>query len=237
MNVRRLDERSLFLQALEMISPEERASFLDRECRDDPQLRRAVEDLLCAHDGSFGPLDAPDHGSPTVDRFPESEAPGAAIGPYKLMEQIGGGGMGVVYVAEQAQPVRRKVALKVIKPGMDTRQVVARFEAERQALAMMDHPNIAKVHDAGATESGRPYFVMELVRGIPITDYCDRERLTIPERLELFVQVCRAVQHAHQKGIIHRDLKPSNVLVTVIDGVALPKVIDFGVDGDRRLTD
>ena len=145
------------------------------------------------------------------------------------MEQIGEGGMGVVYVAEQTQPVRRKVALKIIKPGMDTKQVIARFEAERQALAMMDHPNIAKVHDAGATESGRPYFVMELVRGIPITEYCDREQLSIPERLELFVLVCRAVQHAHQKGIIHRDLKPSNILVTVIDGAAVPKVIDFGV--------
>ena len=157
------------------------------------------------------------------------ERPGTVIGPYKLLEQIGEGGMGVVYMAEQTQPVRRKVALKVIKPGMDTKQVIARFEAERQALAMMDHPNIAKVLDAGATESGRPYFVMELVRGIPITDYCDREQLSIPERLELFVLVCRAVQHAHQKGIIHRDLKPSNILVTVIDGAAVPKVIDFGV--------
>ena len=137
--------------------------------------------------------------------------------------------MGVVYVAEQTQPVRRKVALKIIKPGMDTKQVIARFEAERQALAMMDHPNIAKVHDGGTTESGRPYFVMELVRGIPITEYCDGERLSIRERLELFVLVCRAVQHAHQKGIIHRDLKPSNILVTLHDGVPVPKVIDFGV--------
>ena len=137
--------------------------------------------------------------------------------------------MGVVYMAEQAHPVRRRVALKVIKPGMDTRQVVARFEAERQALALMDHPNIAKVHDAGATDSGRPYFVMELVKGIPITDYCDQARLSIPERLDLFVLVCRAVQHAHQKGVIHRDLKPSNILVTLIDGAAVPKVIDFGV--------
>ena len=137
--------------------------------------------------------------------------------------------MGVVYVAEQSQPVRRKVALKIIKPGMDTKQVIARFEAERQALAMMDHPNIAKVLDGGADRIGRPYFVMELVRGIPITEYCDRERLSIPERLELFVLVCRAVQHAHQKGIIHRDLKPSNILVTLIDGVPVPKVIDFGV--------
>jgi serine/threonine-protein kinase len=137
--------------------------------------------------------------------------------------------MGVVYVAEQHQPVRRKVALKIIKPGMDTKQVVARFEAERQALAMMDHPNIAKIYDGGVTESGRPYFVMELVRGLPITEYCDGERLSIRERLELFVLVCRAVQHAHQKGIIHRDLKPSNILVTLHDGVPVPKVIDFGV--------
>src|SRR5262249_17021115 len=145
------------------------------------------------------------------------------------LEVIGEGGMGTVYLAEQSQPVRRKVALKVIKPGMDTKQVVARFEAERQALAMMDHPNLAKAHDAGATESRRPYFGMELVRGIPITAYCDREQFSIPDRLELFVLVCRAVQHAHQKGVIHRDLKPSNILVTVIDGAAVPKVIDFGV--------
>src|SRR5262249_51465855 len=144
---------------------------------------------------------------------------GSMIGQYKLLEQIGEGGMGTVFMAEQIHPVRRKVALKVIKPGMDTRQVIARFEAERQALALMDHPNIARVLDAGATDSGRPYFVMELVRGIPITDYCDWEKLPIPERLGLFVQVCQAVQHAHQKGIIHRDIKPSNVLITLHDGV------------------
>src|SRR5262249_45500398 len=153
------------------------------------------------------------------------EGPETVIGPYKLLEQIGEGGMGVVYMAEQTKPVRRKVELKIIKPGMDTRQVIARFEAERQALAMMDHPNIARVLDAGATGSGRPYFVMELVKGLPITDYCDRNRLTIEDRLELFAEVCQAVQHAHQKGIIHRDLKPSNVLVTQIDGAAVPKVI------------
>jgi serine/threonine protein kinase/tetratricopeptide (TPR) repeat protein len=184
---------------------------------------------LKGHVATAGLLDAPDRAGSTADRPPTPDGPGTVIGPYTLREQIGEGGMGVVYVAEQSRPVRRKVALKIIKPGMDTKQVVARFEAERQALALMDHPNIARVHDAGATESGRPYFVMELVRGIPITDYCDRERLSIPERLELFVLVCRAVQHAHQKGIIHRDLKPSNILVTVIDGVAAPKVIDFGV--------
>ena len=171
----------------------------------------------------------PNHNPNPFDQPPIIEQPGSTIGPYKLLEQIGEGGMGTVFMAEQSQPVRRKVALKIIKPGMDTKQVIARFEAERQALALMDHPNIAKVHDGGTTEAGRPYFVMELVRGIPITDYCDREHLTIPERLDLFVLVCRAVQHAHQKGIIHRDLKPSNVMVTVIDGVPVPKVIDFGV--------
>jgi len=159
----------------------------------------------------------------------EAEHVGAMIGPYKLMEQIGEGGFGLVFVAEQQKPVRRRVAIKVIKPGMDTQEVITRFEAERQALALMDHPNIARVLDAGTTDSGRPYFVMELVHGIPITDYCDRNRLTPRERLELFVSVCRAVQHAHQKGIIHRDIKPSNVLVTLHDGIPVVKVIDFGV--------
>ena len=158
-----------------------------------------------------------------------SEQPGTVIGPYKLLQQIGEGGMGTVYMAEQTRPVQRKVALKVIKAGMDTRQVIARFEAERQALAMMDHANIARVLDAGATESGRPYFVMELVKGVPITKYCDEQHLTPRQRLELFIPVCQAVQHAHQKGIIHRDLKPSNVLVALYDGKPVPKVIDFGV--------
>jgi serine/threonine protein kinase len=170
----------------------------------------------------------------------EPERPGARIGRYKLLEQIGEGGCGVVYVAEQEEPVRRRVALKIIKPGMDTRQVIARFEAERQALALMDHPNIAKVLDAGATESGRPYFVMELVKGVRITDYCDRSNLSTPERLDLFVQVCLAIQHAHQKGIIHRDIKPSNILVTLHDGAPVPMVIDFGIakaTADQRLTD
>jgi tRNA A-37 threonylcarbamoyl transferase component Bud32 len=162
-------------------------------------------------------------------RSPIAEAPGTVIGPYKLLELIGEGGMGIVYLAEQEGAVRRKVALKVIKPGMDTRQVIARFEAERQAMALMDHPNIAKVLDAGASDGGRPYFVMELVRGVPITEYCDRERLPISERLALFVPVCHAVQHAHQKGVIHRDLKPSNILITLHDGVPVPKVIDFGI--------
>src|SRR5262249_29773551 len=167
------------------------------------------------------------------------ERPGTVIGPYRLMEQIGEGGMGLVFVAEQTQPVRRKVALKVIKPGLDSRPVVARFEAERQALALMDHPNIAQVHDGGTTESGRPYFVMELVKGVPITEYCDQNRLTTRQRLELFLPVCHAVQHAHQKGIIHRDLKPSNVLVAVHDVTPAGKVSDFGVAKamGRRLTD
>ncbi len=160
---------------------------------------------------------------------PDEESPGSVIGRYKLLEKIGEGGFGVVYVAEQREPVKRRVALKIIKLGMDTRQVVARFEAERQALAMMDHANIAKVFDAGATDAGRPYFVMELVRGLKITDYCDQHNLPARERLNLFIQVCQAIQHAHQKGIIHRDIKPSNVLVTVNDGVPVPKVIDFGI--------
>jgi serine/threonine protein kinase len=171
------------------------------------------------------------HESPAATVIGErtAEQVGAVIGPYKLMEQIGEGGFGLVFVAEQQKPVKRRVAIKVIKPGMDSRDVIARFEAERQALALMDHPNIARVLDAGTTDSGRPYFVMELVHGVPITDYCDRNQLTPRERLELFVFVCQAVQHAHQKGIIHRDLKPSNVMVMLHDGEPVVKVIDFGV--------
>jgi serine/threonine protein kinase/Tfp pilus assembly protein PilF len=177
--------------------------------------------------------------TPTVGQLPNPERPGTRIGPYKLMEQIGEGGMGLVFVAEQQRPVRRRVALKVIKPGMDSRSVIARFEAERQALAMMDHAHIAKVYDGGATPEGRPYFVMELVKGTPITDYCDAHRLTTRQRLELFRDVCQAVQHAHQKGIIHRDLKPSNVLVSLHDVTPVVKVIDFGVAKaiGGRLTD
>jgi serine/threonine protein kinase len=220
----------IYFAALEQGSPEARAAYLDLVCGSDIELRRHVERLLDAQPnvGSF--LDAPAVGPTLTLGQPHGlEGPGTVISPYKLLESIGEGGMGVVYMAEQTQPVRRKVALKIIKPGMDTKQVVARFESERQALALMDHPNIARVLDAGATSSGRPFFVMELVRGIPITDYCDREHLSMSDRLDLFVLVCRAVQHAHQKGIIHRDLKPSNVLVTVIDGAAVPKVIDFGI--------
>jgi serine/threonine protein kinase len=221
--------KSIFLAAVERYPAEQWPVYLDGACGEDNELRDRVRRLLDAH-GDQKSLHIPSPSEPdmTVDR-PTVERPGDAIGPYKLMEQIGEGGMGVVYVAEQNEPVRRRVALKVIKPGMDSRQVVARFEAERQALAMMDHPNIARVFDGGTTPSGRPYFVMELVRGIPITEYCDEQKLTIRERLELFVLVCRAVQHAHQKGIIHRDLKPSNILITLHDGVPVPKVIDFGV--------
>jgi serine/threonine protein kinase len=224
--------KELFFAALELESSEARSAFLNRHCGD-TELRRRIEELLSVDAIESDFLEVP-AAMPTVTAAPDSrsggvEEPGTTIGPYKLLEPIGEGGMGTVFMAEQTEPVRRRVALKVIKPGMDSRQVITRFEAERQALAMMDHPNIAKVHDGGATESGRPYFVMELVRGLPITEYCDREQLSIPERLELFTLVCRAVQHAHQKGVIHRDLKPSNVLVTVIDGVAVPKVIDFGV--------
>jgi serine/threonine protein kinase len=220
--------RSIFFAALERAT-DDWPAFLGESCGDKAELRVRVEQLLHAHQ-AMGSI----HGGgadalvATVDE-PIRERPGTVIGPYKLMEQIGEGGMGLVFVAEQQQPVRRKVALKVIKPGMDTRQVVARFEAKRQALALMDHPNIAKVLDGGETASGRPYFVMELVKGVPITEYRDQNQVPIHERLELFVSVCQAVQHAHQKGIIHRDLKPSNVLVMSHDGTPVVKVIDFGV--------
>ncbi len=215
----------------------ERAPYLDGACAGDALLRQQIEELLKADEsaGAFlpelaaGAGETPDPGATLRVSRPPSEQPGDKIGRYKLMEQIGEGGCGVVYVAEQTEPVRRRVALKVIKLGMDTRQVVARFEAERQALAMMDHPNIAKVLDAGTTQAGRPYFVMELVRGIRITDYCDQANLTTKDRLDLFIKVCQAIQHAHQKGIIHRDVKPSNILVTLHDGVPVPKVIDFGI--------
>jgi serine/threonine protein kinase len=243
-------EEALFTIALGK-SNAEREAFLQRECGRDIPLRRRVEALLAAHEEREGVLATDlEIGRVAVnsqrialsiqplDKDPEEEI-GHSLGNYKLLEKIGEGGCGVVYVAEQSQPVRRRVALKVIKLGMDTKQVIARFEAERQALAMMDHPNIAKVLDAGATETGRPYFVMELVRGIKITDYCDQANLTTKERLGLFIKVCHAIQHAHQKGIIHRDIKPSNILVTLHDGVPVPKVIDFGIAKatEGRLTD
>src|SRR5713226_7226725 len=231
----------LFAAAIELPAAE-RAAYLDRACGGDPDLRQRVEGLLMEHDnpGDFRE-ERPSKGAAQGGPRPIGEKPGDRIGQYKLLQQIGEGGYGVVYMAEQEAPVRRRVALKIIKPGMDTKSVIARFEAERQAVASMDHPNIAKVFDAGATESGRPYFVMELVRGVKITEYCDQHSLTTEDRLKLFVQVCQAVQHAHQRGIIHRDIKPSNILVTQSrEGVATPMVIDFGVakaTTDQRLTD
>jgi WD40 repeat protein/serine/threonine protein kinase/tetratricopeptide (TPR) repeat protein len=220
---------SIFCAAVEIESTEEREAYLERICVHDLELRQQVERLLDAHFQGGRILDSLPRGLGfTVDQS-IAEKPGTQVGPYKLLQQIGEGGMGVVHMAEQIEPIKRRVALKIIKPGMDTRQVIARFEAERQALAMMDHPNIAKVLDAGATDTGRPYFVMELVNGFPVTTYCDGQHLTPKERLELFVPICQAVQHAHQKGIIHRDLKPSNILVALYDGRPVPKIIDFGV--------
>ncbi len=266
------------LNAALELRPAERAAYLDQACAGDAALRKQVEALLQAHEQAEGFLEAPLKGlnlQRTVRvTAPLTEKPGDRIGRYKLLQQIGEGGCGVVYMAEQEEPVRRRVALKVIKLGMDTKQVIARFEAERQALALMDHPNIAKIHDAGITEAplpasghplpvgrgegqgegssnsqpstldpqlspGRPYFVMELVRGIKITDFCDENKLSTADRLKLFIQVCQAIQHAHQKGVIHRDIKPSNILVTINDGVPVPKVIDFGIAKATagRLTD
>ena len=223
-------EEELFAVAIEIPEPARRALYLDQACRDDAALRARVEALLRRHFEREGVLDAPPPGlAATVVPAGITERPGTEIGPYKLLQLLGEGGMGTVFMAEQAEPVKRLVALKIIKAGMDTQQVIARFEAERQALALMDHPNIAKVLDAGMTRSGRSYFVMELVRGAPITRYCDEHRLTPRQRLELFIPVCQAINHAHQKGIIHRDIKPSNVLIAVYDGQPTVKVIDFGV--------
>ncbi|MCP4786887.1 MAG: protein kinase [Fuerstiella sp.] len=225
-----MNEELLFERALDIENADSRQAFLDEQCRNAPELRSRLAALLQAHQYPDPFLDAPPSElAAAAWNSHVVEAVGEIVGPYKIREQLGEGGMGVVYVAEQTEPVRRKVALKIIKPGMDTREVIARFQAERQALAMMDHPNIAKVIDGGSTDTGRPYFVMELIRGLRITDYCDQATMTTRQRLELFVSVCHAVQHAHHKGIIHRDLKPSNVLVTEIDGLAIPKVIDFGV--------
>jgi eukaryotic-like serine/threonine-protein kinase len=225
-----MNAEEILLAAVEKKTEAERAAFLEGACGPDAELRAQVESLLEAHREAGSFLEQPlFEATPTSDQPPDQEKSGTVIGPYKLLQQLGEGGMGTVYMAEQTQPVQRKVALKVIKAGLDSRQVIARFEAERQALAMMDHVNIARVLDAGATEAGLPYFVMELVHGVPITTYCDDNRLTPRERLELFVPVCQAIQHAHQKGIIHRDLKPSNVMITLYDGKPVPKVIDFGV--------
>ncbi len=228
------DLRAIYFTATGLPA-EDRPAYLAKACEGDPLLRARVEQMLAlTGEAEAFITDLPDAEPAAktlkveLDPAPE-EIIGQKIGRYKILERVGEGGCGVVYVAEQIEPVRRRVALKVIKLGMDTKQVVARFEAERQALAMMDHPNIAKVLDAGTTETGRPFFVMELVRGIRITDYCDQAQKSTKERLDLFIKVCHAIQHAHQKGIIHRDIKPSNILVTLNDGVPVPKVIDFGI--------
>jgi len=248
-------DETIFAAALEWETPAQRAAYLEEACAGDGALRARVEALLQASEAAQSFLERPigvprppaqGDAPPTVKvgatdlmLMPLAERAGERVGRYKLLQQIGEGGCGTVFMAEQEEPVRRRVALKVIKLGMDTKSVVARFEAERQALAMMDHPNIAKVLDAGATDSGRPFFVMELVRGIPITRYCDENKLDTRHRLDLFIQVCHAIQHAHQKGIIHRDIKPSNILVTLHDGQPVPKVIDFGIAKatEGRLTD
>jgi serine/threonine protein kinase len=224
-----MNERSIFLAALEVIDPVERAAYVKQACEGDDSLRKGVDALLDAHmrPGSF--LHATSALNQTIEADDPGVQPGARIGPYKLLQRIGEGGMGIVLMAEQEEPVRRTVALKVIRRGMDSKAILARFEAERQALAMMDHPNIAKVLDAGTTDKGQPYFVMELVKGVPITRFCAENKLGLREKLQLFVPVCQAIQHAHQKGIIHRDIKPSNVLVALFDDRPVPKVIDFGV--------
>jgi len=235
-----MNAEQVFHLAVEISDPKERIAFLDQACHGDDALKSKVAALLRADEHTSKFLETPpaDY-EVTLDATPLSEGPGTIIGPYKLLEKIGEGGMAVVYMAQQTQPIKRRIALKIIKLGMDTKEVIARFEAERQALALMDHPNIAKVLDAGATDTGRPYFVMELVRGVSITEYCDKSKLSTQERLELFVPVCNAVHHAHQKGIIHRDLKPSNIMVTLHDSQPVPKVIDFGVAKatNRQLTE
>ena len=239
MGTEHINEEEIFRNAIQLENRVEQASYVKKACGDDFELCTAIEKLLQHHYAS-SILDAPAFEAGFLDEGTAvTEAPGATIGRYKLLEKIGEGGMAVVYMAEQETPIRRKVALKIIKLGMDTKSVIARFEVERQALAMMDHPNIAKVFDAGATETGRPYFVMELVRGASITNYCDANSLSTNQRLKLFIEVCSAVQHAHQKGIIHRDIKPSNVMVTQHDGKPVPKIIDFGIAKatNQRLTE
>ena len=243
MNENQSREEVIFEGALQL-PPEQREAYLKAACGGDVTLLERIRDLIWFHEKDGGPLETPAVAPPPkvtiVPSLPPGEKPGDKIGNYKILQLIGEGGCGSVFMAEQEQPVRRRVALKVIKLGMDTKNVIARFEAERQALALMDHPNISKVLDAGATETGRPFFVMELVKGVRITDYCDRNNLSTTERLELFIQICHAIQHAHQKGIIHRDIKPSNILVTLHDGVPVPKVIDFGIakaTTNQRLTD
>ena len=243
MSDRRPIEDAIFLSALDLPEPAARREFLDRACAGDAPLRAAVDALLADHETAkqffdrskvaFRDMSAEllgqSAGANVLDAVVTDEQVGKRIGPYKILQRLGEGGWGVVYMAEQEKPMCRRVAVKIIKLGMDTKNVIARFEAERQALALMDHSNIAQVLDAGATETGRPYFVMELVRGVKITDYCDQNDLGMRERLELFIEVCQAIQHAHQKGVIHRDIKPSNILVTMHDGTPVPKVIDFGI--------
>ena len=237
--ISRVDRAAAILDRALELNSTERDAYMEGACGDDVELRKEVEAMLRAHEEAGDFLAAPtNENAATIPSFP-NEKPGTIIDRYKILQLIGEGGFGAVYMAEQREPVKRRVALKIIKLGMDTKQVIARFEAERQALAMMDHPNIARVFDAGATETGRPYFVMELVKGVPITEYCDTESLSTKDRLDIFINVCNAVQHAHQKGIIHRDIKPSNVMVTLHDGKPVPKVIDFGIAKatNRELTD
>ena len=230
-----VSEKSIFLNALEHDSSESRDQYLRSVCGDDAALRASIDELISAHERSENPLDHPVQPADCLDPTTAGGAPdrnhdvGKVIGPFTLMEKIGEGGFGLVFVAKQEKPVRRSVALKIIKPGTGSAEVLARFDAERQAVALMDHPNIAQIFDAGVTDDSRPYFVMELVRGIPITQFCDQRGLNLREKLTLFQDVCAATHHAHQKGVIHRDLKPSNVLVTLHDTKAVAKIIDFGV--------
>src|SRR4051812_30751116 len=225
-----MSEEEIFFEALQITTPEARAAYVQEACGQDRTLRRKLEELLKEHFSNDSLLAGPalEGERPTIKLELTPEA-APTLGRYKLLEKIGEGGFGEVWMAEQREPVKRHVGLKIIKPGMDSRQIVARFETEKQALAMMDHANIAKIFDAGTTDAGRLYFVMELVRGVKITEYCDQNQLPTKERLRLFILVCQAIQHAHQKGIIHRDIKPSNILVTLHDGVPVPKVIDFGI--------
>src|SRR5262245_14313867 len=226
-----MNEESLFAAALQRRDGAEREEFLTAACGDDDALRRRVEELLAADEQAGGMLDHGsefDAGPPTIPAHVLA-ADGIFAGRFKLRQKLGEGGMGEVWVADQTEPVQRRVALKVVRPGFGSARMLARFDQERQALALMDHPNVAKVLDAGIDDAGRPYFVMELIKGVPVTEYCDRAKLSLRDRLQLFIPVCQAVQHAHQKGIIHRDLKPSNILVALYDGRPVPKVIDFGV--------
>ena len=258
MSTPKLDEADIFNAARTIKAPDERSLYVQQACAADPALQARIEAMLRLHDQEPSYLESSSDDLGFGNDVAPTPDTGTQIGPYKLLKRIGEGGMGTVFMAEQSLPVKRTVAIKIIKPGMDSRRIIARFEAERQALALMDHPNIAKVLDVGSTEAkdegrrikdehgrsssdsslilhpssfqaGRPYFVMELVQGVPITQYCDENRLTPQERLELFIPICQAVQHAHQKGIIHRDLKPSNVMVALYDNKPVPKIIDFGV--------